>query len=274
MPCPGMHLALIYMLPASAWRAKCLSASGREKKSLNIYTNQKPTAHTKGVCGKIFRMTFKSSLASSFGSFQLIPIGLPGRQSLEQACSLCPSVLSRSKDTSWRLICSAILERQPHPATLLAVLQPPPSAVPFRLQRQTPQSIQTPQHALQPHTSRFSPCFKLCRSPQLDIPFTCQWRAENFAQKTQVSEDLFAELQETCGFHQDCFLAIAAPTLPPHTDTTLTHSFILNKLFPFSPGSMSSPSALSSPYFTYLWFLTTDTIPCLLTPVISLSLFF
>lgn len=179
MHCPASTCRLL-PLPRRAKTFKCLSTTSDREKNLSIYIQTKSWQLT----SRRGSVKNTSNYLQQLLSKQLWPISVDRfiRQSLGQAHTLQPLVLSRNKGTMWSRICSLdILEGYPHPTTLFTVLQPLPQPSLSELKGRHQQQLRCHSLPLQPHASHFNPCFKLCRSLQLDIPFTCQWWAENFA---------------------------------------------------------------------------------------------
>lgn len=179
-------------------------------------------------------------------------MGLPGRQILWQAHSLCPLAMSGNKEQVGTLrspLCPAALERHRHPVTLLTVPQPPPQASLLDSKGGHQKSVQTPPHALQLHPSHFTPCFKLYKSWKLAMPFTCQRSAENFAQKARVFQDLFAELWEIHWLLPRVFSVDNCPssTAPGSRHTFNSFSHVKQAILPLLFLSGPCPTPVLSP---------------------------
>lgn len=189
-------------------------------------------------------MTLNSFFPSSFGlsSWSLWVYQEDKFCDRHTPCALWPWVGTRRPSEKSPL--ASCFGRTPPPSDSARSTAASPSSLPFGLKRRTSKSVQTPPHALL-HPSHFTPCFKLCRSWKLAMPFTCQRSAENFAQKASVFQDLFAELWDTLWLLPKLFSVDNCPssTAPGsrHTFNSFSHVKQAILPLPFLSGACAAP---------------------------------
>lgn len=124
--------------------------------SLYAYKPKADRSHQEKGQWEILQIIFNSSFLSSFG---LCPLILTGFYQAKSGTGTLPAPSTREQEQAYQLksnLFFGYFRRTSPPSNTIHSTAASILPLPFRPKRQTPASVQMPQHTLQPHTSQIS----------------------------------------------------------------------------------------------------------------------